>query len=216
MLAHADLRPSNIIVDEQLCIKGIIDWEWAGTVPLQFFMPPTWIAGRLPDEATGVFYQIEYRRFFDVLQAKSAQLAKEWGRKLPTEANLPMAIALRRHSCFIGIYYRALFPLFYRTPIRETIGQFFDRDGIDGSLTLEVQRRVKDSEEYGRYLNELLEEPQAASPRLQLAPENPTGLLKPSSSFSSISSSSSAAFIASLRSSMTPLAGASSSSIAIT
>jgi hypothetical protein len=33
VLTHADLRWSNIIVDEDYRIQGVIDWEWSGTVP---------------------------------------------------------------------------------------------------------------------------------------------------------------------------------------
>ena len=40
-LTHTDLRWSNFIVDEDYRIRGVIDWEWSGTVPRQFFLPPT-------------------------------------------------------------------------------------------------------------------------------------------------------------------------------
>ncbi|KAI9823881.1 MAG: hypothetical protein M1832_002198 [Thelocarpon impressellum] len=45
VLMHGDLRPDNIIIDEDYNIRAVIDWEWSRTVPLQFFIPPTWITG---------------------------------------------------------------------------------------------------------------------------------------------------------------------------
>ncbi|OAA44791.1 phosphotransferase enzyme family protein [Metarhizium rileyi] len=45
VLSHLDLRSRNIIVDENLRIRGTIDWEFASAVPLQVFTPPSWIAG---------------------------------------------------------------------------------------------------------------------------------------------------------------------------
>lgn len=41
---HADLRGPNILLDNELRIKAIIDWEWAATVPISFFTPPLWIS----------------------------------------------------------------------------------------------------------------------------------------------------------------------------
>ncbi|KAJ4309090.1 hypothetical protein N0V84_011709 [Fusarium piperis] len=45
VLNHLDLRGSNIIVGKKLQIQGIIDWEFANTVPRQVFTPPSWITG---------------------------------------------------------------------------------------------------------------------------------------------------------------------------
>jgi hypothetical protein len=44
-LRHVDLSGSNIIVDEKLNIKGVLDWEWCQTVPEQLFTPPFWLTG---------------------------------------------------------------------------------------------------------------------------------------------------------------------------
>lgn len=43
-LTHTDLRGPNILLDDELRIKAIIDWEWAVTVPIPFFTPPLWIS----------------------------------------------------------------------------------------------------------------------------------------------------------------------------
>ncbi|KAI0538799.1 kinase-like domain-containing protein [Xylaria digitata] len=156
VLAHTDLRPSNIIVDENLRIQGIIDWEWVSTVPRQFFLPPTWIAGFPPDRVSGVEYRIEYRWFRDALQAGISeacrQFASEWDRKLPMRIDLSLAVTLRHHSCFINAYYRGLFSKFYEGSREGVVNEFFERDGKDGEFSLSVQRRLKDSERYTQYL----------------------------------------------------------------
>jgi hypothetical protein len=37
LLHHPDLSQSNIIVDEEFKIVGLVDWSWASTVPVQSF-----------------------------------------------------------------------------------------------------------------------------------------------------------------------------------
>jgi hypothetical protein len=158
ILTHTDLRPSNIIVDENLRIQGIIDWEWAGTVPRQFFLPPTWLAGLPPDRVSGVEYRIEYRWFRDALQQDLSgprrQLASEWDRKLPRRIDLPLAVTLRHHSCFVNTYYRGVFPVFYKGSREHIVKQFFERDGKDGRFFLAVQQRLQDSERFTQYVEE--------------------------------------------------------------
>ncbi|GAB1317840.1 hypothetical protein MFIFM68171_08050 [Madurella fahalii] len=158
VLAHTDLRPSNIIVDESLRIQGIIDWEWASTVPRQFFLPPTWLAGLPPDRVSGVEYQIEYRWFRDALRAGTSescrQLASEWDRKLPTRIDLPLAVTLRHHSCFVNAYYRGVFPKFYKGSREYEVNKFFECDGEDGEFSLDLQQRLRDSERFTHHMEE--------------------------------------------------------------
>jgi hypothetical protein len=156
VLTHSDLRPTNIIVDEDLQIQGIIDWEWASTVPRQFFLPPTWIAGVPPYKASGVEFQVEYRWFRDVLLASTSepcrQLASEWDRKLPHRIDLPLAVIFEHHSCFVNAYYRGVFPKFYKTPYEEEVKGFYECDGKDGKFSINVQQRLRASKRYADYL----------------------------------------------------------------
>lgn len=39
MLKHVDLHWQNILLDEQCTVVGIIDWEWAHTVPIESIQP---------------------------------------------------------------------------------------------------------------------------------------------------------------------------------
>ncbi|EEP78740.1 predicted protein [Uncinocarpus reesii 1704] len=52
VLMHGDLQPPNIFVDDDLNIVSVIDWEWSHTIPLQMFLPPSWITGQELPAAT--------------------------------------------------------------------------------------------------------------------------------------------------------------------
>ncbi|KAH9207637.1 hypothetical protein DL95DRAFT_468489 [Leptodontidium sp. 2 PMI_412] len=144
--------------DEDYRIRGVFDWEWSGTVPRQFFLPPTWLAGLPPDRVSEVQYRIEYRLFFDALKAATSQpclqLANEWGQTLPTRVDLPLAVTLRHHSSFVNMYYRGIFPRFHNGSRHDVVKQFFERDGKNGQFTLDLQRKLEDSERYTQYLEE--------------------------------------------------------------
>ena len=45
-----DLRPSNVLVDKDLRVVGVIDWEFTYSAPAQFSSdPPWWLLLRAPD-----------------------------------------------------------------------------------------------------------------------------------------------------------------------
>ncbi|EAQ88237.1 predicted protein [Chaetomium globosum CBS 148.51] len=159
VLTHTDLRPTNIIVDENMQIQGIIDWEWARTVPRQFFLPPTWIAGCPPDMVSGVEFRIEYRWLRDVLWADTSehcrQLASEWNRKLPRRIDMSLAVIFGHHSSFVNAYYRGVFPMFYESSWGQEVKQFYECDGPDGKFSLDVQQRLRESKRYAQYLEKL-------------------------------------------------------------
>ncbi|KAI1816473.1 phosphotransferase family protein [Poronia punctata] len=49
-----DLRPSNILVDKDLRVVSVIDWEFACAAPAQFsFDPPLWLLLRPPEDFPG-------------------------------------------------------------------------------------------------------------------------------------------------------------------
>ncbi|KAK8024979.1 phosphotransferase family protein [Apiospora arundinis] len=46
-----DLRPANVLLDEDLRVVGVIDWEFAYAAPAQFsYDPPWWLLLREPEE----------------------------------------------------------------------------------------------------------------------------------------------------------------------
>ncbi|KAG6041284.1 hypothetical protein E4U41_005112 [Claviceps citrina] len=45
VLSHPDLGPRNIIVNDEMDIVGLIDWQFASTVPRPLCTPPSWVSG---------------------------------------------------------------------------------------------------------------------------------------------------------------------------
>ncbi|RSL55196.1 hypothetical protein CEP53_007176 [Fusarium sp. AF-6] len=82
-LAHPDLRPGNILVDDELNICGIIDWEYTASVPQCASAPPTWITGNdsgladLPSEFACVLSSMKEKSRYH------SQLAAEWASRDP-------------------------------------------------------------------------------------------------------------------------------------
>lgn len=159
VLSHGDLRPSNIIVGEDLTIIAIIDWEWSCVVPRQFFIPPTWFAGHDIPDLSDQDYRIEYDKFYDGLRragsAECRKLAAEWGPDLSTSANLFLPAALLHHQNFTLIYYSFLFPKFYKgIGRRDMLRRFYERDGQGGIFNNVVRRKLEASERYTKYLKD--------------------------------------------------------------
>ncbi|RSL69901.1 hypothetical protein CEP53_002048 [Fusarium sp. AF-6] len=61
VLSLTDLHRSNIFVDEDWNITGIIDLEWACSRPVEMAGPPVWLSGRTLEEIT--FHSEEYGKF---------------------------------------------------------------------------------------------------------------------------------------------------------
>jgi aminoglycoside phosphotransferase (APT) family kinase protein len=40
VLVHGDLELFNLLVDDNMDIIAVLDWEWSRVVPRQFFIPP--------------------------------------------------------------------------------------------------------------------------------------------------------------------------------
>lgn len=46
ILKHGDLHLPNIMVDEDLNIVSVLDWEFSHTIPFQMFVPPFWLTNK--------------------------------------------------------------------------------------------------------------------------------------------------------------------------
>ncbi|RYC77892.1 hypothetical protein BFJ63_vAg19234 [Fusarium oxysporum f. sp. narcissi] len=157
VLSHSDLRPTNIIVDDDLNITSILDWEWTHTVPRQFFMPPSWITLHNLVKSAELGHSESFLEFREVLEemAKSSSLyrplANEWGLDLPNKLMLPLAEILRGHSNLLGIYYKFIFPRCFKNPREEVVAEFL-RGSKDHAS--EVHKRIADSHQYTQYLKD--------------------------------------------------------------
>ncbi|ATY64153.1 kinase-like domain [Cordyceps militaris] len=96
VLNHADLHLANILVDEDLNILGIIDWEFANIVPLRLFMPPLWAIYQAPglEKLTNLFVpELQAASLQDV---RFERLYQEWYGK-PGFGELCYLARLIRH-----------------------------------------------------------------------------------------------------------------------
>lgn len=86
LLFSLDLRPSNVLIDKDLRVVGVIDWEFAYAAPAQFsFDPPLWLLltnpYRWPDgyrpwmEA----YEPRLKTFLRVLEAEEEKMRARSG-----------------------------------------------------------------------------------------------------------------------------------------
>lgn len=143
VLMHGDLRPPNIIVDDDLSITAIIDWQWSSTVPVSFFTPPLWLAGthiNQEDER----YNIAYARLYQALVTEGSNacsvLSEDWGPDLCSSPRLFVPPALFRHDWFFLLYYKALFPGYYNNiDRREKLRSFFKTSSF---FSREVREKI--------------------------------------------------------------------------
>ncbi|ATY62576.1 kinase-like domain [Cordyceps militaris] len=133
VLAHGDLQPSNIILGEDYSIKGIIDWEWAGTVPVPFFVPPLWLGKNVAPVANDNDFRDSLSKIHSALVASGSKLATEWPADMHNSADYFIPAALLNQHFFMTIYYTQLFPLYFGEAKQHVkVRQFFRDDGPDG------------------------------------------------------------------------------------
>lgn len=96
VLVHGDFEFFNLIVNEDMDIVAVLDWEWSRVVPLQFFKPPLWLFGYDTIDLAHNFNWYSYlEECFDDLRAAvrtreqerfgNTLLADEWARVKETE-----------------------------------------------------------------------------------------------------------------------------------
>jgi hypothetical protein len=80
-LFSEDFRPSNILIDKDLRIAGVIDWEYAYAAPIQFSEdPPWWLLLMKPEEWPGAYepwmqaYEPRLQTFLRILEDEERKL----------------------------------------------------------------------------------------------------------------------------------------------
>lgn len=158
ILSHLDLRCGNIIVDEDLHILGIIDWEFSGTVPLQYFTPPLWITGEARNGFFLYWKDAIFQSFEAVLQAKSAtsegcaQLVQEWNWNDQRKVMFPIVQICREPDTLSQVYRRHLCRKFFEGNMEEVVPNFFAHHDRAKELVPEVNRQLEASKRYTEYL----------------------------------------------------------------
>ncbi|KAH7308663.1 phosphotransferase family protein [Stachybotrys elegans] len=85
-LFSEDLRPTNVLLDKDLKVVGVIDWEFAHVAPAQFaFDPPWWLLLLEPEDWEDGYdgwmkaYEPRLETFLRVLRAEEDKMAAEQG-----------------------------------------------------------------------------------------------------------------------------------------
>ncbi|KAI1128633.1 phosphotransferase family protein [Nemania abortiva] len=107
-LYSSDLRPSNVLVDKDLCVVGVIDWEFAYAAPAQFsYDPPWWLLLRLPECWPDGYvdwmetYEPRFKTFLRLLEdEEKTRLSSEIGSSLAnlslsSDENVPLSQRMR-------------------------------------------------------------------------------------------------------------------------
>ena len=80
-----DLRPTNVIVDRDLNVQGVMDWEYCYAAPVEFtYCPPWWLLLTHPDDwQDGDMddfleqYMPRYRLYMEALRAEEDEMIAE-------------------------------------------------------------------------------------------------------------------------------------------
>ncbi|KAF9785664.1 hypothetical protein IL306_004785 [Fusarium sp. DS 682] len=93
-----DLRPSNVLIDKDLKVVGVIDWEFAYAAPAEFSSDPPWwlllkYPGYWPDgyEKWMQAYESRFKAFISVLQDEERKLKA--GRKVEDDLKAQKQLA---------------------------------------------------------------------------------------------------------------------------
>ncbi|PHH90764.1 hypothetical protein CDD83_2720 [Cordyceps sp. RAO-2017] len=80
-LYSEDLRPSNVLIDKDLRVVGVIDWEFAYVAPAEFaFDPPWWLLLKSPEYWPGGYipwmeaYEPRFNTFLSVLKLEEEKM----------------------------------------------------------------------------------------------------------------------------------------------
>ncbi|KPM39113.1 hypothetical protein AK830_g7468 [Neonectria ditissima] len=127
-LFSEDLRPSNVLIDKDLRVVGVVDWEFAYAAPAQFSLdPPWWLLLESPEYWDGEYrgwieaYEPRLETFLSVLEDEeknlqgnrespsiSQHMRRNWENK-----SWMVRYAARKSWSFDFIFWRYLDPRYF-------------------------------------------------------------------------------------------------------
>lgn len=83
VLVHGDLEFFNLMVNSEMDVVSVLDWEWSRVVPLQFFKPPLWLRhAYAPNLAISAVYEHYLERFDQFLTVVRTLEREKYGNEL--------------------------------------------------------------------------------------------------------------------------------------
>lgn len=131
-LYSEDLRPTNVLIDKDDCVVGVIDWEFAYAAPVQFsYDPPWWLLLKGPEFWSGGYkawmaaYEPRLKTFLRLLESEEKSMLASGMINLSTSSSQGLSLsqrmrkswesqtwminyAARNSWAFDGIYWRYL------------------------------------------------------------------------------------------------------------
>jgi hypothetical protein len=119
-----DLHPDNVLVDSNIVVTGVVDWEFTYTAPVEFtYAAPWWLLLERPEDWEPdldqflVRFMPRFRTFLDVLQDCEAKkikcgfLSESQRLSIPMEKSfdsglLWICLSSRHSSMFDEIYWK--------------------------------------------------------------------------------------------------------------
>lgn len=165
VLVHGDLELFNLLVNQDLEIVSVLDWEWSRVVPLQFFKPPLWLGNPDTTKLAYNFVYSDYLERFDQFQAilKCREIDRygtdtlfgEWSLA-KVDSGFLVANALENWTDIDWFAFRYINWKRYKgkTALEERVTAFIREDPAREAL---VARKVRDGTDYKAELVQLKE-----------------------------------------------------------
>ncbi|KID86278.1 phosphotransferase family protein, partial [Metarhizium majus ARSEF 297] len=102
-LYSEDLRPSNVLIDKDLRVVGVIDWEFAYAAPAQFSSDPPWrLLWKSPEYWPGGYdswmevYEPRWNTFLRVLEEEEREKKAQNSSCCTRDTGVPLSQLMRR------------------------------------------------------------------------------------------------------------------------
>jgi Phosphotransferase enzyme family len=195
ILIHGDFRRANVLVDQNLNITGVLDWEWSRTVPVQMFLPPPWLRGSDIRDLLGIRglgYGSHLANFRDVVKAKEKEkemhcqgssreekipLSKLWDG-IYNLSNFLIGQALLRLDVAGDVYWDNLDRRYFGNDAEARVKLFYEVSATSNQKGV-IERKLQELEMYNAKLKEQgLEEDKPLEPFRGLPPDKVQELIK--------------------------------------
>ncbi|EFY88761.1 phosphotransferase enzyme family protein [Metarhizium acridum CQMa 102] len=159
VLVHGDLHLSNLLVDHDMRIIGVLDWEWSRVVPVQYFAPPFWLSGKSTVQLAGpnswqLFLEGPFADFLAEVKTREGELFKnnllydEWTRR--TEYAEPLVANALENWTDVDWFVHRYLASKEASSANDTLSAFADEDPLR-SLLADIKEQ--DHRKYCRELD---------------------------------------------------------------